>query len=636
MCGLAAFLALTPGARASREGMDRALDSLASRGPDQAGRWFASDGAVALGHRRLAILDLAGGRQPLASEDGQVVAIVNGELYGFEALRAELAQRHRFATETDSEVLVHLYEEHGVEALRHLRGEYAFVLWDARKKRLFAARDRFGVKPLCWTRHDGMLMVASQAKALLAAGVTARWNLRAVAQAARLQYPVPEDTLFDGIHALPPGCMLLAEAGEVRVERYWDLDYPRTEDVRAITAEDAVREVRARLDDAVRVRLRSDVPVAFHLSGGVDSCAVLASAAPHLRGPATAYTVRFREQGYDEAALAQTMATHVGARLRVLDVGAEDVITHLPAMVAAGEGLTINGHGVAKYLLNRTLREEGFRVALTGEGADEVFAGYAHLRSDLGVLAAPNPASAGLMLPAGEGISLESVRARLGFVPTWLAAKATLGRRMGELLSADFAGYASETDAGCTLLDAIDARQLTGRGRVEQSLYLWTKTALEGYILRTLGDGMEMAHGIEGRLPFLDHQLFEFVRSLPTHLKIHESTEKYVLRQAVEARASGATGEARASGATGEGRVPAAIATREKHPFLAPPIAGRAPDFLRSTFETAPPFLDRAQLLSLVTRLPSLSRAEQVATEPVLFLALSFCLLHTHFRMELP
>lgn len=359
----------------------------------------------------------------------------------------------------------------------------------------------------------------------------------------------------------------------------------------------------------------------------MDSCAVLASAAPHLRGPATAYTVRFREQGYDEAALAQTMATHVGARLRVLDVGAEDVITHLPAMVAAGEGLTINGHGVAKYLLNRTLREEGFRVALTGEGADEVFAGYAHLRSDLGVLAAPNPASAGLMLPAGEGISLESVRARLGFVPTWLAAKATLGRRMGELLSADFAGYAGATDAGCILLDAIDTRQLTGRGRVEQSLYLWSKTALEGYILRTLGDGMEMAHGIEGRLPFLDHKLFEFVRSLPTHLKIHESTEKYVLRQAVEARASGATGE---------GRVPAAIATREKHPFLAPPIAARAPDFLRSTFETAPPFLDRARLQALVTRLPSLSRAEQVATEPVLFLALSFCLLHTHFRMELP
>lgn len=618
MCGLAAFLALTPGARAFRESMDRALDSLASRGPDQAGQWFASDGAVALGHRRLAIVDLAGGRQPLASEDGQVVAIVNGELYGFEALRAELAARHRFATETDSEVLVHLYEEHGLDALRHLRGEYAFVLWDARKKRLFAARDRFGVKPLCWTRHQGMLMVASQAKALFAAGVPARWNPRAVAQAARLQYPLPEDTLFHGVHALPPGCMLLAEAGEVRVERYWDLDYPRIEDVRDIAVEDAIAEVRARLDDAVQVRLRADVPVAFHLSGGVDSCAVLASAAPHLGGPATAFTVRFAEQGYDETELARTMAAHVGAHLHVLEVGAGDVVAHLPAMVAAGEGLTINGHGVAKYLLNRTMREEGFRVALTGEGADEVFAGYAHLRSDLGVLTAPNAASAGLMLPAGEGLSLESVRARLGFVPTWLAAKATLGRRMSELLSADFAGYAGETDAGCTLLDAIDTRQLAGRGRVEQSLYLWSKTALEGYILRTLGDGMEMAHGIEGRLPFLDHQLFELVRALPTHLKIHESTEKYVLRQAVR------------------GRVPAAIATREKHPFLAPPIAGGAPDFLRSTFETAPPFLDRARLQALVTRLPSLSRAEQVATEPVLFLALSFCLLHTHFRMELP
>ncbi len=618
MCGLAAFLALMPGARARGDAMQRAMDGLASRGPDQAGQWSSSDGAVALGHRRLAILDLAGGRQPLASEDGQVVAIVNGELYGFEALRAELLPRHRFATETDSEVLVHLYEEHGVEALQHLRGEYAFVLWDARKKRLFAARDRFGVKPLCWARHEGMLLIASQAKALFAAGVPARWNLRAVAQAARLQYPLPEDTLFDGIHALPPGCMLLAEAGDVRVERYWDLDYPRAEDVRAIAPDDAIAEVRRRLDDAVRVRLRADVPVAFHLSGGVDSCAVLASAAPHLSAPATAYTVRFREQGYDELALAETMAAHVGARLRVLEVGASDVIAHLPAMVAAGEGLTINGHGVAKYLLNRTMREEGFRVALTGEGADEVFAGYAHLRSDLGVLAAPNPASAGLMLPAGEGLSLESVRARLGFVPTWLAAKATLGRRMRELLAADFAGYAEETDAGCTLLDAVDLGQLTGRGRVEQSLYLWSKTALDGYILRTLGDGMEMAHGIEGRLPFLDHPLFELVRSLPTHLKIHESTEKYVLRQAVR------------------DRLPAAIAAREKHPFLAPPIAARAPEFLRSVFATAPPFLDRARLQALVTRLPSLSRTEQVATEPALFLALSFCLLHTQFRMELP
>ncbi|HFE44578.1 MAG TPA: asparagine synthase (glutamine-hydrolyzing), partial [Nannocystis exedens] len=532
MCGIVGAFALS---EPLREGwLGPPLRALAHRGPDGEGRWVSADRRVALGHRRLAIIDRVGGAQPLANERGDLIAVVSGELYDYAKLHRELCGRgHRFRSKSDSELLLHLYAEYGVECVHHLRGEFAFLLWDKRQRLGIAGRDRFGIRPLVYARLGDAYCFASEGKALLAAGVPAAWDLEAVFAATQMQYAPADRTLFRGIHQLEPGELALVSAGRLRIRRYWDLDYPRASEVPAIGDEEAVQEVSAALREAVRIRLGSEVPIAFQLSGGLDSSAVVALAAAELGRPPICYTVAFDRPGYDERVLAEQTARYVGAELRVVEVSAAALAERLPQAIAHSEGLAINGHIAAKHLLSERIRADGIGVVLTGEGADEVFAGYAHLRRDLagdrddGSLAASNRASAGLMLPSGEGLDLSAVARAIGFVPTWMAAKATLGHRLRSLLSDDFVAELGDRDAyGISLADVELRRQLRGRNRVHQSLYLWSKNALATYILRTLGDGMEMAHAIEGRLPFLDHHLFAVARRLPIDLLIRDGVEK--------------------------------------------------------------------------------------------------------------
>ena len=289
----------------------------------------------------------------------------------------------------------------------------------------------------------------------------------------------------------------------------------------------------------------------------------------------------------------------------------------------------MNGHLSAKFLLSRAIREAGYRVALTGEGSDEVFAGYAHLREDLlraesrldeiSALRADNAVSAGLMMASAEDGGLDPVRERLGFVPSFLRAKAELGARLRPLLRAPAPG-----DAPLRFLESFGAPgQLEGRHPVDQSLYLWCKSALATYILRTLGDGMEMAHSVEGRLPFLDHPLVEFSRRLPLSLKIRGDVEKFALREAVR------------------DRLPEAVYRRRKHPFLAPPLSlfvdeeGRSlvRDLVAGRAFGTMPFLDRGRVVELLDRLPSLPAAERTALDPVLMMVLTAGLIHERFRL---
>ena len=614
MCGVVGVLSRER--PVDRDALERATDALRLRGPDGAGLWV--DGVVGLGHRRLGLVDREGGAQPLANADGTVHAVVNGELYDAAAIRQRLERRgHRFRTRSDSELVVHLYVQHGLGALEHLRGEFAFVLWDAHARRLIAARDRFGVKPLCWTEHDGALWIASQAKALLAAGVPAAWDLASLEHAARMQYPLPGATLYRNVHELPPGHVLVASVDGVDTRAYWDLSYP----VERAEPAEPVATFRALLDDAVAVRLVADVPPAFHLSGGVDSSSVAAIAARAL-GTIDCFTVSFDDACYDELPLAREVATALGARHHVVTVTQADVARVMPDAVVAGEGLAINAHIAAKYMLSHAVRAAGFKFALTGEGADEVLAGYAHLRSDLGRtgLLGSNAASRGIMLPDGAALSTDVVQARLGFVPTWLRAKATLGHRMRSVL----AEPVSQVDSFAALLAGTDVDgQLAGRGRVEQSLYLWCKSALEGYILRTLGDGMEMAHSVEGRLPFLDSRLFEFLRTLPLEHKIRNGREKHVLREAMR------------------GELPGAVLDREKHPFLAPPsfavagspLAALLHDCLAGQAARSLPVFDAGKLRAALQRVGHGTPEERVAWDPIFFLALSACLLHQNLGL---
>jgi asparagine synthase (glutamine-hydrolysing) len=640
MCGIAAIFSRH--APVSSATIERATRSLYHRGPDGQRHWISADGRVALGHARLSIIDLATGDQPIASEDQRTRIIVNGEFYDFEAIQRELERDgHRLRTRSDSEIALHLYEDLGLQCVHRLRGEFAMVLWDDRNRTMVAVRDRFGIKPLFYAVHDGALYLASEVKALFAAGVPARWDSDAVSHS--IEYGGHQtSTLYDGVHQVPAGHYLIATDRHVQLHQYWDFNYPAAADIRQRAAEDYVAEFRHALDEAVRLRLRADVPVGCYLSGGLDSCAVIGLAARHRTDPIRAFTLTFDRPDYDEEREAREMAARVGAEFHPIPIGQDDLADHLADAVHQAEVFCFNAHGVAKYLLSRAVRDAGYKVVITGEGSDEILGGYAHFRRDmlmynredqdpaamsamLQQLEDANPVSRGLLLPHGASKPLDHVKRRLGFVPSWMETVSAAAAKMDDIFSADFmAGSGSRTSYGA-LLNEVDVRgQLTGRDPVHQSLYLWSKTLLPNYILTTLGDRMEMAHSVEGRVPFLDHHVVEVLRSQPVNQKISGMTEKYVLREAVR------------------DVVTDTVYRRQKHPFLSPPatlnpdgkLNALIQDTLRGATLASLPFFDRKNVVSLLDRLGTMDEAAQLATDRILMILVSACVLQERFGLS--
>ena len=640
MCGIVGVFSrrspISPGL------IERATESLYHRGPDGQRHWIGFGGRVALGHARLSIIDLTTGDQPIASEDGRTRIIVNGEFYGYESIQKELEQAsHRLRTRSDSEIALHLYEDFGTQCLHRLRGEFALVLWDERNRTMFAARDRFGIKPLFYAFHNETLYLASEVKALFAAGVPRRWDSESVSQSVEFGgHPVR--TLFEGVLQVPPGHYLIATEKHIELSRYWDFDYPRADrsGTHRSTA-DYVAEFRSALEEAVRIRLHADVPVGCYLSGGLDSCAVLGLAARHRSDPIRAFTLSFDRAEYDEEKEAREMAGKVGAEFFPIAIKQDDLADHFADAILQSETFCFNAHGVAKYLLSRAVRDAGYKVVLTGEGSDEILGGYAHFRRDmllynnegedpsevaklLDDLERLNPVSRGLLLPDGEAKPLDNVKRVLGFVPSWIETFSARSAKMQELFAEEFWSTYSERPGYQALLSSIDVRgQLIGRDPVHQSLYLWSKTLLPGYILTMLGDRMEMAHSVEGRVPFLDHHLVELVRSQPVTQKIHGMTEKYVLREAVR------------------DVITDTVYRRQKHPFLSPPatlhpkqkLGAFVQDTLRSPVLATLPFFNQKKVLGVLDRLNTMDEGSRVANDQVLMTIVSACVLQERFRL---
>jgi asparagine synthase (glutamine-hydrolysing) len=640
MCGIVAIYSRR--GRVSREALERATRSLNHRGPDGQRAWISRDGQVGLGHARLSIIDLVGGQQPIASEDERTHIIVNGEFYGFEAIQRGLESRgHRLRTRSDSEIALHLYEEVGTHSLHELRGEFALVLWDSAHQTLFAARDRFGIKPLFFAVHEGTLYVASEVKALFAAGVPARWDPESVFRGVDVSGH-PQRTLYQGVQQVPPGHYLLATPAYLQVARYWDFDYPTAEGLRSRRSDgEYVEEFRAALDEAVRIRLRADVPVGCYLSGGLDSCAVLGLASRHHPEPIHAFTLTFDRAEYDEGAIAKEMAAHCGARFYPIPIRQDQLADNFADATAQTETFCLNAHGVAKYLLSRAVRDAGYKVVLTGEGSDEILGGYAHFRRDmllynsegqdpaeipalLAELEAANPVSRGLLLADGASAPMDSVKRVLGSVPSWFEVFSARALKMYELISPHILEQYGRQEPYRQLLNGLDIRgQLSGRDAVNQALYLWSKTALPGYILCILGDRMEMAHSIEGRVPFLDHRLVEVLTRIPVSLKIRGMTEKYVLREAARPA------------------ITDTVYRRQKHPFLSPPatlhpgerLHTLLEDTLRGPTLAALPFFNRKAVVALLDRLPAMDQGSRVAYDQVLMVILSACVLQERYRL---
>ena len=639
MCGIVAAVSKRGGI--SADSIGRATRSLRHRGPDAQQVWTSLDGRAALGHARLSIIDLETGDQPIPNEDGTLRVVVNGEFYDFERIRCELEKDgHTFRTRSDSEIALHLFEDRGSRALASLRGEFALAIWDERDGQLFAARDRFGIKPLYYTVYNGTFYLASEVKALAEAGVPLRWDRDTLYDVHFVSHP-PDRSLFAGIYQLPPASYLLTDGEQVRVMPYWDWDYPAADLTRSNgDGRQWVAQLEQSFEEAVRLRLRADVPVACYLSGGIDSCAVLGFASRLSSKPLRAYTLAFDHADYDESALAVEQAERSGAEFCRVDIHSEDLADHFSDAIYHAERPIANAHAIAKFLLSRAVRDSGIKVVLTGEGSDEIFAGYPHFRRDLilyggngddpgakarllAELEAANRVSAGLLMPQGS-TAFDSVKRVLGFVPSNLETWGQIGQGLLRVTSDEFRHEFATRDTFRVMLECLDVeRQIAGRHPVNQALYIWGKTMLPNYILSNLGDRMEMAHSVEGRLPFLDHHVVEQAARMPVSMKIRGTTEKYVLREAARPVLIDA------------------VYTRQKHPFMSPPAtiqtSGRLYTFLQDTLRSdaldGPGIYDRARVLPLLDSIPSMDAAARGRTDALLMWMTSLCVLAERLRM---
>jgi asparagine synthase (glutamine-hydrolysing) len=608
MCGFVA--GFSNGRPVSANSLRRATQALHHRGPDGQKQWIAPHGRVGMGHARLSIIDLATGDQPIANEDESIHIVVNGEFYDYQRYQKELAQRgHRLRTSSDSEILAHLYEDLGTHCLRELRGEFAFALWDERNGLLFAARDRFGIKPLFYAHAGDTLYLASEVKALFAAGVPAGWDHESVYQDLHM-IADGDRTLFEGVYQVPPGHYLLATRQRVQIVPYWDLQYPTADQPAPVRSEsEHIERMHHEMQESIRLRLRADVPVGVYLSGGLDSCAILGYAAAVHGAPLEAFTIAFEEGPFDESPIAAEMAKKAGANFHMFRMPEDLLADHFADAVWHCETITGNGNFVAKYLLSEKVRDFGFKVVLTGEGSDELLGGYPFFRQDMlqfgmpgqdsdvtssrvAELRAANRQYGAFGAPSGAALDTGAVRRVLGYVPTWIGTRAILGHRIRPLLAAGFAQEFGGRDPYQMFLNRLDLPEGAPRDPLNQSMWLWLKSSFPNKLLNFLGDRSEMAHSIEGRTPFLDHHLAEAICQMPVGMKINGMTEKYVLREAAKPYLTDT------------------VYKRQKHPFMAPPeLKTRMRELVLDTVAgpalEALPFFDPAAVRHFVANEPA-------------------------------
>jgi asparagine synthase (glutamine-hydrolysing) len=521
--------------------------SLAHRGPDDEGLHVR--GPIGLASRRLSIIDLERGHQPLSNEDESLWVVFNGEIYNHVALRQELEKKgHRFATRSDTEVLVHLYEEEGEECVHRLAGMFAFAVWDKRERKIFAARDRLGQKPIFYFRQGQTLILASEIKAILAArGPSPALDLTSLHHYLSLRFIPAPATMFEGIQKLPPAHLLVFQDAELRVRRYWGLSF---RDKHRLTDEELLEAWQEKLDGAVRSHLVSDVPVGAFLSGGMDSSMVVASMAEEHRGPFQAFSIGVEEQSFDELPHARRVASHFGIR-HVEERVSSDLIRLLPTMI---RHLDEPSDPIAACMYHAAaLASRHVKVALGGDGGDELFGGFDRY---LGVGLLESWTTLRRLLQRGL------LRPVLGMMPESFAYKSlsqklrwldrvgrgeTLARRYAaatllfrydhaeksKLFTPTLWRQLEEVDSASVLIDVFD--QAPAEDPLDRMLYTDYVTRLPEHSL-ALTDRMSMAHSLEIRSPLLDHELVEFSARLPGDLKIRRRTLKYGLRRLAKDR----------------------------------------------------------------------------------------------------
>jgi len=581
MCGIAGLYHAS-GETPDLEVLQRMVSALGHRGPDGTG--FHVEHGIGLGHARLSIIDLDGGAQPIHNESKDVWITYNGEVFNYLELRRMLEARgHRFYTNTDTEVIVHLYEELGDRFLEELNGQFSFALWDRARKRLVLARDRAGILPLYYARLQDGLIFASEAKAILASRrIDAALDATGLDELMTFWAPVAPRTVFRGINQLGPGEMLVLESGKETIRSYWHWQFPAVGEHRRGDEQVLQDELRTRLAEATEIRLRADVPVGAYLSGGLDSSSLVALLKERVPHALQTFSIGFDDVGLDESSHQRTVVDHLRTAHHHVQCTLSDIARVFPKTIRHTESPVLRTAPAPMQLLSRLVRNSDVKVVLTGEGADEVLGGYDIFKE-------------------AKVRHFWARQPRSGWRPALL-------KRLYpylDLTSAQSAAYLKEffgiglerpedpcfshlprwaTTAQCKLFWADDFRRAVEGSAVERlraelpadigrwhpfnrAEYLESRTLLPSYLLSSQGDRMLMASSVEGRFPFLDHRLIEFANGLHPTYKMRVLREKHLLKEAMKER------------------LPSSIINRHKQPYRAPDAAAflgaSAPEYVR-------------------------------------------------------
>ena len=581
MCGIAGVHLDAMDASPDSAMLERMVAAIHHRGPDGSG--FHVEPGVGLGHARLSIIDLAGGAQPVHNEDQTVWISYNGEVFNYVELRRGLEMRgHRFYTHTDTEVIVHLYEEHGDDFVHQLNGQFAFALWDRPRRRLLLVRDRAGILPLYYTRTREGVLFASEVKALLASGaVAAALDPDALDETFTFWAPLAPRTMFRGVSQICPGEMVVIQGTRLERRTYWHWDFPDAGAHRTGGDLELAAELREILSDASRIRLRADVPVGAYLSGGLDSSSLVALLNQYVPETLRTFSIGFDDPGLDESGPQQRMVEHLRTVNARIDCTHGDIAGSFPETIRHSESPVLRTAPAPMRLLSGLVRRSDVKVVLTGEGADEVLGGYdifkeAKVRQFWARYpdSAWRPALLRRLYPYLDLTSTQStayLREFFGIgldrpndpffshLPRW-ATTAQCKLFLSEDLKSQVTGSAVERFRA-ELPGRIDRWHPFNRGE-----YVEARTLLPSYLLSSQGDRMLMANSVEGRFPFLDHRLMAFANALHPRHKMRVLREKHLLREAMK------------------NDLPPSILERHKQPYRAPDAAaflqGTEPDYV--------------------------------------------------------
>jgi len=583
MCGIAGILYHDSAQRVTERELQRMVDQLHHRGPDGSGLYVKNH--IGLGHARLSIIDIEGGTQPIHNEDSAVWVSFNGEIFNYIELRQELeAKGHQFYTHTDTEVIVHLYEEYGEAFVNHLNGQFSIALWDEQQQALLLIRDRLGIVPLFYQHTHERLVFASEVKSILTTFDSApSLNANALDQLMTFWSPVSPTSLFEGINEVTPGEMLVVKNGQITNRRYWDWSFPAVAgEYRAGNQEQLAEQLHDLLIDATRIRLRSDVPVGAYLSGGLDSSVLVSIIHNYSDAYLRTFSIGFEEAGLDEQSYQDALIQHLGADHSRIFCSNQDVADSFVDTIWHTEAPVLRTAPVPMRLLSGLVRQQGYKVVLTGEGADEVLGGYdifketkirqfwaknsdSNFRASLLKKLYPyldiSKRQGQVYLKNFFGMGLEQPNlAYFSHLPRWDT-------------TAKCKGFFSDGLKGKLTEDAYDVIErslptaLPHWHYFNRAQYIEAKSLMGGYLLCSQGDRMLMANSIEGRFPFLDHRVIEFANTLHPKFKMKALNEKFLLKKAMGKY------------------LPQNIVKRYKQPYRAPDIAafnqqGILPDYV--------------------------------------------------------